>query len=100
MGWLMTYSIQYMQAIHFIIVLVAGVMELSPRFDTKNFVKKIALMLIILGALASLAKKEQPLIELGLAFYLSVELCGAFMYRTFERRSPRDQRETERRVNT
>jgi hypothetical protein len=100
MGWLMTYTFNYMQVIYFIIVLIAGVMELSPRFDTKNFVKKFGLMLIILGALANLARREQPLMEVGLAFYLCVELCGAFLYRTFERRGPREQRETERRVVT
>jgi hypothetical protein len=98
MGWLMSYSISYMQVVYFVILIVAGIMEFSPRFDTKNFIKKIALMLIILGSLIHLAKRDQPLAEFGIALYLMVELVGSYCYATFERRQPKIERGTDRRA--
>jgi len=77
---------EYMQAVYFTILLVAAIMEFSPRFNTNNFIKKLALLLIILGALAHMARKSPPLIEIGFAIYLLVELCGSVFHDTFERR--------------
>jgi hypothetical protein len=95
----MNYSVSYMQVIYFIILIVAGIMEFSPRFDTKNFIKKIALMLIILGSIIHLAKRDQPLAEFGLALLLMVELVGSYCYTTFERRQPIRERRIERRIS-
>jgi hypothetical protein len=95
----MNYSVSYMQVIYFIILIVAGIMEFSPRFDTKNFIKKIALMLIILGSIIHLAKRDQPLAEFGLALLLMVELVGSYCYTTFERRQPIRERRVERRIS-
>jgi hypothetical protein len=94
----MGYFVSYMQVIYFVILVVAGIMELSPKFDTKNFIKKFGLMLIIIGALAHLAKKEQPIMEIGFAVFLLVELVGSYAYRTFERRHAYGERKEERRA--
>ena len=76
-----------MQIIYFSILILAAVMELSPRFNTDNCFKKAALLLIILGALAHMANKNQMFIEVGFALYLLVDLCGAFLHDTFNRRT-------------
>jgi hypothetical protein len=75
-----------MQILYFCIIILAGVMEFSDHFNTDNSIKKLALMLIILGALAHLANRNQPLIEIGLLIYMAIELCGCFFFPTFERR--------------
>jgi hypothetical protein len=75
-----------MQILYFCILILAGVMEVSNHFNTDNSIKKLALLLIILGALAHLANRDQPLIEVGLLIYMAIELCGCFFFDTFERR--------------
>jgi hypothetical protein len=75
-----------MQILYFCILILAGVMEFSNHFNTDNSIKKLALLLIILGALAHLANRDQPLIEIGLLIYMSIELCGGLFFDTFERR--------------
>lgn len=72
--------------VYFSILIIAGFMEFSPLFNTDNCFKKIALLMIILGALSHLANKAPPLIEVGIALYLFVDLCSSLFYKTFDRR--------------
>lgn len=74
-----------MQIIYFSILILAISMEIS-EFNTDNFLKKLALLLIILGCMAQLANKSQPLIEVGIAIYFIVELCGSVFHNMFDRR--------------
>lgn len=75
-----------MQIIYFCILILAALMEFSPTFNTDNSIKKLSLMLIILGCLAHLGNREQPLIEVGIMLYMAVELCGALFHDTLDRR--------------
>jgi lipoprotein signal peptidase len=75
-----------MQILYFCILILAAVMEFSPSFNTDNSLKKLALLLIIMGALAHLADRNQPLLEIGVVLYMAVELCGCLFFDTFERR--------------
>jgi hypothetical protein len=75
-----------MQILYFCILILAAVMEFSPQFNTDNSLKKLALLLIILGTLAHLANRGQPLVEIGVVLYLAIELCGCLFFHTFDRR--------------
>jgi hypothetical protein len=77
----------YMKVIYFSILVLAITMEFS-QFDTSNFLKKSALLLIILGSLAHFANKPNPLIELGIMIYFIVELCGSIFHDSYDRRKP------------
>lgn len=74
-----------MQIIYFSILILAISMEVST-FNTDNFLKKLALLLVILGCMAHLANKTPPLLEIGLALYFIVELCGSVFHDTYDRR--------------
>ncbi|MES1989269.1 MAG: hypothetical protein V4440_14790 [Pseudomonadota bacterium] len=74
-----------MQIIYFIILILAIAMEIGS-YNTDNFLKKISILLVILGSLAHLAGKTQPLIEIGVALYFVVELCGSAFHNNYDRR--------------
>jgi hypothetical protein len=97
-GIMSYYTVSHMQVIYFVILVIAGIMELSPKFDTTNFIKKFALMLIIIGALAHLARRDQPIMEIGFSVLLMVELVGSYCYRIFDRRHGFGERKKERRT--
>jgi hypothetical protein len=75
----------YMKVIYFSLLVLAITMEIS-NFDTSNFLKKSAILLIILGCLAHFANKSNHLIEIGIMFYFIVEICGSVFHTSYDRR--------------
>jgi hypothetical protein len=66
-------------------LVLALAMEIGT-YNTDNFLKKIALLLIILGCMAHLANRTQSLIEIGMVLYFIVELCGSVFHDSYDRR--------------
>lgn len=74
-----------MQIIYFSILILAIVMEVGS-YNTDNSLKKLALLLMILGCLFHLGNRNQPLIELGMLLYFIIEVCGSAFHNSFDRR--------------
>ena len=63
-----------MTIIYILIFCGALSLEVSPRCNTRNILKKLRLTLIMLGALLALAHKHNLFIEIGVCSYLIAEI--------------------------
>ncbi len=80
-----------MQIIYFSILILAVAMEIGA-YNTDNFLKKLSLLLIILGCLAHLANRNPPLIEIGIGLYFIIELCGSVFHDSYDRRQAKPKK--------
>lgn len=67
-----------MDIVYLLVLILAFMAEVSPKYNTRNLLKKIGLTLIMVSATLSLAHKPNALMEIGILFYFSANLVGAY----------------------
>lgn len=61
-----------------ILFIICVAVELSPRINTDNNIKKIAIGFVMVGAIVEYSGKDSPFIEFGIAAYLVANLYTAY----------------------
>ena len=64
-----------------LLFIVCLIVELSPRINTDNAIKKTGIGFVLIGALVEMTGKESPFIEIGLIIYLTANICSAYCTR-------------------
>jgi len=62
-----------------ILFLVCLAVELSPKINTDNNIKKIAIGFVMVGAIVEYTGRESPFIEIGICAYLAANLITAHL---------------------
>lgn len=70
-----------MDIIYISLIIAAFGIELSTKCNTDNLLKKMALLLIILGSLLHLSGKENIYVETGVLSYFGIDLYKAYFSR-------------------
>ena len=63
-----------------ILFILCLLIELSPRINTDNILKKIGVGFIMVGALVDIAGSQSQFIEMGLVIYLVTNLLSAYVF--------------------
>lgn len=61
-----------------ILFIICVAVELSPRINTDNNVKKIAIGFVMVGAIVEYTGRDSMFIEFGIAIYLLANLITAY----------------------
>lgn len=72
--------------IYFLIFAVCIFAELSPKIDTDNFIKKIGIGFILVGALIGMAGRFSPFIEIGIVFYFVANIFNIYLLEDIKER--------------
>ena len=75
--------------IAFILFVCCLLVELSPRINTENVIKKVGIGFVMVGALVEMTGKDSVFIEIGLIIYLVANLCSAYCTRRKRRLADR-----------
>ena len=75
--------------IYWILFIVCILVELSPRINTDNHVKKIGIGIIAVGALIESYGRHSMLIEMGMIVYFIASILSAYCWRNHRRAADR-----------
>jgi hypothetical protein len=64
--------------LYILLLIICVAVELSPRINTDNNVKKIAIGFVMIGAIVEYSGKPSIFIEIGIAVYLLANLFTAY----------------------
>lgn len=64
--------------LYIILLVICIAVELSPRINTENHIKKIALGFVMVGCIVEYSGHHSHFIEIGIAAYLFANLCTAY----------------------
>ena len=73
--------------LYIILFIICVAVELSPKINTENHIKKIALGFVMVGCIVQWSGHSSPFIPIGIAAYLFANLCTAYCIKPKRRSS-------------